>query len=135
MIEDRPFEPLLLRKMSEIADRDTRALTAMETYGTVTCLCNKQKPANEFEIRRSSLVPYIDTVCQCCRAECAGLARLVCINCKEVHGCVTPHNCPGGFVVKAGGTYHLPHCPKCAPAKSEARIIERTVFDKMRGVT
>lgn len=86
--------------------------------------------------RHSGLIPYKDLICFGCARDAAKskLVRVVCVRCAQmkrknvVRAMSYPSAEKDGFVFEGGATYHISHCPSCAPGAEKAPIAEYVLW-------
>jgi hypothetical protein len=109
-------------------DRNEREATC---YG-----CQAVIRLPDMPTRHSGLYGYKDLICFKCQKEAkkSKLVRIVCARClrmkrrNAIRAMLYPARDEDGFVFEPGATYHLTHCPACAPGTTQSPIAERVLW-------
>jgi hypothetical protein len=95
--------------------------------------CQGLIPVSEATIVTTSQTTAIDSVCVKCAPLFKGLAKIVCLTCRQVVACVQPHKDASGFEFKPGAYYHVAVCPTCTPTVASSALLEKKQYDQMIG--
>lgn len=104
--------------------------------GYLKCFCNKkQLKYGEHEHIQTPYVRGLSRVCDECKKEVKGMCPVMCVGCREIIAFLPPDKDDDGFERKPNYTYHVKHCPQCAPEKHKNRescciLAEKAVFLK-----
>jgi len=94
----------------------------------VRCACNKDVPCERAKLINTGYMHAIEPICEPCRPDFEGQARLVCVRCRSVIGWMDPQTDKHGFKIEPDKYYHVGECMVCDPNVVSSHIIEMALY-------
>ncbi len=97
---------------------------------TMTCLCGKKKLWSSMPLLDTGVLKAFDHICAGCDRlrDMAGMAKIVCVGCRQVIARIDPYTTPSGFNIRKDRCYHIQKCDACDPEATHAQLIEETIW-------
>ena len=98
------------------------------------CLCGHYRLVDSFPLEKTRAVAYPSRVCAPCVRDWAPFARIVCLNCRDLVGVMSPGKERTGFVWERGKHYHVERCAVCTPGLQAAPVLEKILFYRVNNI-
>jgi hypothetical protein len=111
---------------------------ALRDGDAITCPSSgRVYDAQEVERLNNGYFEILNTIHPDLRKDLKGLAKVACVQCREVVAFLSPGKDKDGFVIEPEKIYHIHYCPRCEPDKFRVEgqavvteLIEKTIFLK-----